>query len=82
MSSNFKIIETPVTGNIEITVDTQINHLDADTVIVAENVKARLYGTIHTKLILRKDSSVVLHGTIYGDLHNEGGELNIYEKNK
>lgn len=78
--SEYKIIEKQVTGNIEITSDTQINDLNADTVTIAENVKARLYGVIHTKLILRKDSSVILHGTIYGDLQNEGGELSLYDK--
>lgn len=80
MSPHFKIIETQVNGTVTISVDTQINNLNADEVFVKENVKARLFGKIHKSLTLKKGAVVILHGTIYGAVHNEGGELSLFEK--
>lgn len=80
MTSNFKVIYEEINGNVDITVNTQINNLRADKVIVGENVSARLFGTIKKTLVLKKGSRVILHGTISGDVKNEGGELSLFEK--
>ena len=80
MSPDFKIIYEEINGNVDITANTQINNLRADKVVVSENVKARLFGTIKKTLVLKKGSVVILHGTIYGDVKNEGGELSLYQK--
>lgn len=82
MAPNFKIIDTQVNGSITIAVNTQINNLNADEVIVAENVMARLFGQINKTLTLKKGSRVILHGTIYGNVNNEGGELSLFVKEK
>ena len=79
MLIDFKIIETPVFGNITITADTQINNLMADEVVVAEKVTVRLFGTIEKTLVLKEKSIVIFHGTINGEIINEGGELIQYK---
>ncbi len=78
MKPEYKIIETKATGNIKVNGNSQYNHLNADTVTVEENVIARLFGTINTKLIIKKGARVYLHGTLRGELQNEGGELFKY----
>jgi hypothetical protein len=78
MSSDFKVIEKPVRGNIIITMDTQINDLDALDVTVAENTQARLYGKIRRSLTIKKGASVILHGSLDGAVKNEGGEFRLF----
>jgi hypothetical protein len=80
MAPNFKIIETLVNGNITVAVNTQINNLNADEVTVSENVSVRLFGKIHKALTIKKGAVVILHGTIYGAVNNEGGELSLFDK--
>jgi len=81
MNKEFKIIKKEVTGNVNIKVDTQINYLNADIVTVEENTTARLFGKIHKLLVLRNNSKVFLHGSIYGAVNNAGGELHVFEEN-
>jgi hypothetical protein len=82
MQEGFKIINEDVSGNVDITVNTQINNLNADEVTVAENVTARLFGNIQKLLILKKDSKVFLHGHISGNIKNEGGDLTVFGAKK
>ena len=81
MSDKYKIIQK-ASGNVELTFDTQVNSLNADKVVVYENISARLFGDIHKLLVLKKGSQVFLHGRILGDVKNEGGELNVFEIDK
>ncbi|MGZ3864505.1 MAG: hypothetical protein ACXVPN_16435 [Bacteroidia bacterium] len=74
---NFVIIENEATGDIYIEEDSQYNHLNADTVIVAENVHVRLFGTIHKLLVINKGAVVQLHGSVKGKLENHG-EVHIH----
>jgi hypothetical protein len=80
VSSKYKIIETEATGEVHIMVDSQYNNIKASRVIVDEGVKARLFGTINEKLIIKKGARVNLHGTIKGTIENEG-ELYIFQSN-
>jgi hypothetical protein len=76
---NFLIIRETISGNVHIKQHAQFNDIRADKVIIAENVTARLYGTIKMSLILKKGSRLLLHGTITGKIENEGGEITIYK---
>jgi len=78
MSEEFKIIHKEVVGKVEISVNMQIHNLKADEVTVCENITARLFGSIQKKLILKKGSKVFLHGVLFGDVKNEGGELHVF----
>ncbi len=78
--NDFKIINEEVTGVVRITVDTQFNKINADVVTVSANVNARLFGDIKEKLVLKKGSKVFLHGVVFGNVENEGGELHVFAK--
>jgi len=80
MSTDFKIIDDFVRGNITISADTQINNLDADEVIVTEKVTVRMFGKIKNLLVVKQGSTVIFHGTINGEVKNEGGEFIHYEE--
>lgn len=69
---DFVIIETETKGEVYIEVDSQYNNLNADKVFVAENVRARIFGTIHELLVIKKGAVVQLHGTLKGYLENHG----------
>jgi hypothetical protein len=77
MSPHFKVIQELTKGNITVTTDTQYNNLDADKVVVEENVSVRIYGKVKT-LVLKKNSEVIIHGIIHGDVQNEGGEIRTF----
>lgn len=76
----FKIINQKITGKIIVKENTQFNDIDAESVIVERDVIARLYGNIQELLILKKGAVVFLHGALYGDVKNEGGEVHIFNK--
>jgi hypothetical protein len=78
MKPEYKIIETEVRGNIRIAIHSQYNNLNADTVAVEEDVIARLFGTVQSKLIIKKGARVYLHGSLTGTLENLGGEFYNY----
>ena len=69
---DFTIVEAQVTGEIYIEEDSQYNNLNADSVFVAENVKARLFGTVHKSLTVSKGAVVQFHGTVKGTIENYG----------
>jgi hypothetical protein len=78
MSPIYTIIEKEVNGDVEISENSQFNNICADTVIVHENITARLFGTVKHKLIIKKGGRVYLHGNVVGTIENDGGELHKY----
>jgi len=74
---NYKIIETETTGEVYIKTNSQYNNIRANKVVVAENIKVRLFGTVKELLVIKKGAQVYLHGKITGKLDNQG-ELYIY----
>ena len=77
--TELRIIEREIEGNLIITLDSQYNNLKAEIVIVKENVIARLFGTVSKQLIIKKGARVYLHGSVAGQIDNDGGELFIYK---
>jgi hypothetical protein len=72
--AEFKVVEGQVNGNVHVTTDTQFNDIKAEQLVIEENVRVRLYGTIND-VILKKGSCLYLHGKIFGKISNEGGEI-------
>ncbi|MGZ3898859.1 MAG: hypothetical protein ACXVO9_05815 [Bacteroidia bacterium] len=77
--NNFKVVDAETKGEVTITIDTQYNNIKATKVIITEDVTARLYGDIMEKLILKKGARLYLHGTVHGEIENEGGELYLFK---
>jgi len=78
LSSNYKIIESEATGDILVNENSQYNNIKADRVTILENITARLFGTIKFKLTINKGARVYLHGSILGEVENQGGEFYKY----
>lgn len=78
--NDFIIIKDETKGDITITQNSQFNKIDADTVVIEENVTARLYGSIRNLLVLKKGARLILHGSIHGKVENLGGEIHFYEE--
>jgi len=76
--NKIKIIKAKTTGDVVAGSDSQYNNIEADSIIVAENVTVRLFGSVKNMVILKKGSRLFMHGIIYGNVHNEGGELHIF----
>jgi hypothetical protein len=74
-----KIITREVTGEVYIRVDSQFNNINATYVTIGENVTARLYGIIKKKVVLKKGSTLHMHGHILGTIENEGGQITMYK---
>jgi hypothetical protein len=77
--TELRIINREIEGELIINLDSQYNNLKAEIVIVKENVTARLFGTISEQLVIKSGACVYLHGSITGNIENEGGELFIYK---
>lgn len=73
-----EIIREKTTGNIVIKKDSQYNDVDAQNVVIAKSVTARVYGNIRGLLTLKVGSRLYLHGVLYGSVQNEGGELHVF----
>ncbi len=76
--SDLKLIHESVFGQVCIKENSQYNNIKADKVIIAENVTARLFGSV-TDIVLKKGSLIYFHGEISGNVQNEGGELHIFK---
>jgi hypothetical protein len=76
--SDFETVNELTTGIIVIANNIQYNNIEAEKVVIEENVTARLFGKITNKLILKQGSTLYLHGSIHGNVENKGGVLNIY----
>lgn len=75
--NSLKLIQDEVTGLLTITENSQYNNINADTVIIEKNVKARLYGQVNN-LILKEDAIVFLHGKVTGNIENTKGTIHIF----
>ncbi len=78
----FKIINQKITGKVIVKENTQFNDIDAESIIVEKNIIARLYGNVQKLIILKKGAKIFLHGILYGNVNNEGGEIHIFNKEK
>lgn len=79
MSNNLKIISDETHGVIIIRENSQFNNINAEKVIIDENITARLFGSIKN-IVLEKGSKLFLHGVISGTVKNKGGEIQIFSK--
>lgn len=75
--NNLKLIQHQTTGLVHIKENSQFNCIQSDMVILSENIKARLFGQIGD-IILKKGSSVFVHGTVTGNIENQGGVIHIF----
>lgn len=75
--TDLKLISKNATGLIHIKENSQFNSIKADMVILAENVRARLFGNVD-EVVLKKGSSVIIHGEVTGNIDNQGGEIHIF----
>jgi acetyltransferase-like isoleucine patch superfamily enzyme len=78
MTINYHIIQQDTTGDIYVDENSQYNSVDADNVTVGAGVTVRLFGTIRKKLVIGKGARVYLHGSLAGELENQGGEFYKY----
>ena len=74
---DLKLITDEIKGLITITENSQYNNVKADKVILSENVKARLFGQV-TEVILNPGSLLYVHGSITGNVDNNGGTIHIF----
>lgn len=74
---NLRVIQEEAVGNLKINENCQYNKVNADKVVVNENVTVRLFGTVHT-VIIKRGAKLYLHGMIRGNIENKGGEVYIY----
>jgi hypothetical protein len=74
---NLRIIQEEAVGIIKINENCQYNRVNADKVVVSENITVRIFGTVNT-IILNKGAKLFLHGMLRGNVENKGGEIYIY----
>ncbi len=73
-----KVISKVEGSEIRITEDTQINAVKAEKILVASNVTARFFGVVTKEIVLEPGAKVYLHGHLYGNVVNKGGEIYIH----
>jgi hypothetical protein len=78
VSSDHKIIEDEITGDVLVDFNSQYNNINADTVTVSPNVTVRFFGTIKKTLVIHQGARVYMHGTVPGKVENLGGEFYKY----
>lgn len=79
-SEEYKIISHQVDGKeVHIRENTQFNNIHADHVYVYEGIRARLFGHVKTQITVKKGAKLFIHGTISGDIINEGGRIYHFE---
>lgn len=74
---NLRVIQEEAVGIIKINENCQYNKVNADTIVINENVTARLFGTVNT-IILNRGAKVFFHGILRGNVENKGGEIYLY----
>lgn len=74
---NLRVIQEEAVGTIKINESCQYNKVNADKVVVSENITVRMFGAVNT-IILNKGAKLFLHGVIHGRVENKGGEIFIY----
>jgi hypothetical protein len=70
--------ERVIGTEIYVDTDSQYNYLEADHLIVAPGVTARVFGIVRKKLHVKPGAQVYLHGDLQGEVINEGGKINIF----
>lgn len=78
VSSDHKIIESEITGDLLVDFNSQYNNINADNVIVSPRITVRFFGTIKKNLVIHEGARVYLHGTVLGKVENLGGEFYKY----
>lgn len=73
----YKVILEETLGFVKIRENSQFNNINAQRVVLAENVTARLYGIVND-IVLNRGSRLIFHGTILGNVKNKGGEIVVY----
>lgn len=72
-----KIIPKETFGFVRISENSQFNNIQAERVVIEENVTARLFGKVND-IVLNRGSKLFFHGTILGNVKNKGGELLLF----
>ncbi|MCD6019206.1 MAG: hypothetical protein K0S53_2327 [Bacteroidetes bacterium] len=75
--NDLKLIQQAITGLVHIKENSQFNSIQSNMVILEENITARLFGDIGN-IILKKGSSVYIHGIVTGSVENQGGAIHIF----
>jgi hypothetical protein len=78
VSSDHKIIEREITGDVLVNSDSQYNNINADNVTVGPHVTVRFFGTIKKTLVIHEGARVYMHGSMPGKVENLGGEFYKY----
>lgn len=76
---DFKIIAGETYGYVRIRENSQFNNIQAERVIIDENVTARLFGRVND-VVLNRGSKLFFHGSILGNVKNKGGELLLFRQ--
>jgi hypothetical protein len=76
--NDFAIVREETNGDVIVSENTQFNNIKADSVVIEENVKARLFGNVKS-LLLKKGACVYVHGSIEGKIESHEGELHIFQ---
>ncbi|MEM5625472.1 hypothetical protein AAHB47_12715 [Bacillus wiedmannii] len=58
--------------------DTDFQGIATKSIIVDNNVKFKMRGIVSGNLFISKGAEVEIHGTVKGDVGNEGGDLKVY----
>lgn len=74
---DLRIIQEEAKGIIKIDENCQYNKINADKVVLNENVTVRMFGAVNS-VIINKGAKLFLHGEIRGNVENKGGEIYIY----
>ncbi|MCW3076950.1 MAG: hypothetical protein JWO32_1559 [Bacteroidetes bacterium] len=76
----YKIISEQIDGKeVHIRENSQYNNIQADHVCIYEGVRARLFGHVKTQITIKKGAKLFIHGTISGNIINEGGRIYHFE---
>lgn len=75
----YMIIRTRALGQVHVNENMQFNDIDADEVIIYEGIRARLFGNVNQRLVLKAGAKVFIHGKIKGEIINEGGRIYLYD---
>ncbi len=72
------IIRNQITNDVNMVESSSLQGQIIGCVTLNSGVNLQMHGMIIGKLILEKDSEAFIHGTINGDIENNGGHLYVY----
>ncbi|MDQ3046432.1 MAG: hypothetical protein M3R27_02710 [Bacteroidota bacterium] len=76
--TKYNTVDKLITGCITIEKNIQFNNVEADEVVIEPNVTARLFGKIKERLVLKQGATLYLHGSIHGNVENNGGTIIVF----